>query len=200
MQPAVELPPFEILLFIIAALIAVGNRVVDVARKARRKSAEEQRRRDQAEGVQLEESLRPAVRPTEQRRRDRAEGVQLEKSRQPAVKPVARELAPIVPHPPVAPRPPPLPYPSPQVPPQLQSAPRPRRHPPRLKLGHPEVPPPTRLRRTAKPPPVKWGHRRVTVRVHRAAARLLQDPQSLRDAIIVREVLGPPVAFRRFGR
>jgi hypothetical protein len=36
--------------------------------------------------------------------------------------------------------------------------------------------------------------------VHPAAARLRQDPQRLRDAIVLREILGPPVAFRRFGR
>jgi len=178
MLAAVELPPFEILLFIIAALIAVGNRVVDVARKARRKSAEEQRRRDQAEGVQLDESKQPAV------QQERLE---------------PRPVAP--PRPPVAPRPPPLPYPTTQVPLQPRPVPPPpRRHPPRLKLGSAEVPPPTELRRTLKKPPAKWGRRRARTQVHRAAARLRQDPQSLRDAIILREVLGPPVAFRRFGR
>ena len=56
------------------------------------------------------------------------------------------------------------------------------------------------LRRLAKPPRAAWGVRRSAVRVHRAAARLRQDPERLRDAIVLREILGPPVALRRAGR
>jgi len=180
---AVELPPFEILLFIIAALIAVANRVVDAARKARRKSAEEQRRRDEAEGVRLGEAPRRQVRPT----------------------PVLPPPPPVMRRPPT---PPPLPYPSPQVPPQappqaprpMRPAPPPRRHPPRLKLGQAEVVPNAVLRRMAKPLPAAWGFRRTGAGVHRAAFRLRQNPERLRDAIILREILGPPVALRRAGR
>jgi len=183
MTAAVELPPFEILLFIIAALIAVTNRVVEAARKARRKAAEEQRRRDQAEGVQLEDAPRQQVRPT----------------------PVLPPPPPMLRRPPT---PPPLPYPAPQAPPQapppaprpMLPAPPPRRHPPRLKLGQAEVVPDAALRRLAKPLPAAWGVRGSRRSVHHAAARLRQDPERLRDAIILREILGPPVALRRAGR
>jgi hypothetical protein len=176
----VELPPFEILLFIVAAIIAIANRVVDAARKARRRAAEEQRRRDRAEGVRLEEApRRPQVMP-------------------PPAPPVAPRPPPAVPPRPV---PPPLPFPSPQVPPQMQPAPPPRRHPPRLQLGPAEVQPPPELWRVAKPLPSEWGAaRRMRLGVHPAAERLRKDPECLREAIILREVLGPPIAYRPLRR
>ncbi|MHC4135875.1 MAG: hypothetical protein ACYS0K_12915, partial [Planctomycetota bacterium] len=108
--------------------------------------------------------------------------------------------APFALRPPRPPAPPPLPFPSPQVPPQLPPAPPRRRHPPRLKLGPADVQPDAEPWRVAKPLPAVWGTRRAQVVVHGAAARLRESPERLRDAIILREILGPPVAYRRLQR
>ncbi|MHC5044384.1 MAG: hypothetical protein ACYTGI_18640, partial [Planctomycetota bacterium] len=107
--------------------------------------------------------------------------------------------------PPVLPRPPappPLPFPSPQVPPQpqLQPAPPPRRHPPRLQLGPADEQPDAELRRVAKPLTAEWAPRPARMHVHPAAALLRKSPERLRDAIVLREVLGAPIAYRRLRR
>ena len=113
--------------------------------------------------------------------------------------------------------PPPVPSALAPAPPAVVPAP-PRRHPPRLELGAepkpldpaealqmlwkqavgrkpPPVPP--RGGRTVTAAPVERGH---TIRLgfdRRVLRRLLASPSSLRNAILMQEILGPPKARRR---
>ncbi|MHC4549627.1 MAG: hypothetical protein ACYTEZ_12715 [Planctomycetota bacterium] len=154
MPLAIEAPPWEIILFLVAALIAIANRIVEAARSVRRKSLDEQRRRTGQEGVRFEEPKPPPAVPT-------------------------------------------LPFPSPTVPPRPPpSRPPRRRPPPRLQLGREELAPAPDLLRMAKPlPPAPPPHARKE-RLRELVEMLRGDPSHLQDAILIREILGPPRAFR----
>jgi len=150
-------PPPELILLLLAGLIALIKKLVDAARAFRKRVREHQEEMERRGGVELSEAPRTEPRPA---------------SRQ-------------------APRPAPAP---PPVPGPVVLEPPPRRLPPRLPLARKERPPSPR--RLEPLPPKEATARPSAVRRH-VVELLSSGRESLRDAVILREVLGPPKALRR---
>jgi hypothetical protein len=154
--------PWEVILLLVGGIIWVIQRVAEASREVRRKTVERERKEHARGGADLEEPPRgEPLSPAE-----------------------ARPPAPVLPAPP-APRPAPprparahRPLPAPSVPP-----------PPRR-----PVVPPAPPRPPAPPPPRPAPPLQVERRVERrskAAALLLGDPEALKAAVVLREILGP---------
>jgi len=164
--------PWEIFLFIIAAIIAVIQKVWEASREVRRRSMERERRENREGGATLEDEPPPP--PSTGRalpapsRRPQAPG-------------------PLLPPPPARPRPKVRPLP-----------PRPAREAARpAPMPRPQAPAPAaRARPVSRAPQVTDLRRQHRLRAH-VFAMLRDRAGGLRDAVILREVLGPPRALRR---
>jgi hypothetical protein len=170
--------PFELILLLVAAIIGGLNKLMEKLKEMREKTAEEQQRLETRAGVELQEPAVEKPKPVARRREPR--------QRQPLTIPEFNVPLPLPEA--LAPKPP-----RPVAEAEAATAirrPRPRRS---LQLGAEPIAVP-------RPLPAPLVAKRAAV-AHQPIVRTkivqeLMNPVRVRQAIILREVLGPPVALR----
>ena len=160
--------PTELILFLIAAIIAGVSRIVEGARAVRRRTVEAQRKQEERTGIDLGELDREPKEPP----------------RQPEPEPLNLPLPTYGV---------PLPFP-PQPAPEPEAEREPR---PRLVLRGPEASEPAAPARLIHPAlrPSKQVQA-PRARRHPLAHTLREGGRAVREAIVIREILGPPRAIR----
>jgi len=181
--------PFELILFFIAALIGIGKRIVDAGKKVREKSRKMEADRHGETGVRLEELEAP--RPPVEQRVPEPQPATRDPLRPPYGDMVETALGT-----PVTSLPVPAVRRVPAVPPrrrERQERPAPAPAPVVVSAAQLEAARRALKKRLAdESRPV----RKTRVRQKRIVAMLHGSPREVRDAIVLKEILGPPVALR----